>query len=103
MDVWGFDRRWTHGAADADLSDFSEMGMAAAMLDIRRRGRAARGRPSPSSSSSSCAGRAAKAVEQWPFLDSRQLAQQLRPAAAPARAPRRTEVAYARFCAETRP
>jgi pimeloyl-ACP methyl ester carboxylesterase len=33
LDVWGFDRRWSSAPADADLSDFGEMGLAQELDD----------------------------------------------------------------------
>lgn len=37
IDVWGFDRRWTHApAGNADTSDFAAMGFAAELDDIGR-------------------------------------------------------------------
>ncbi len=37
VDVWGVDRRWTNApAADADLSDFGDMGLDQAIADTRR-------------------------------------------------------------------
>src|SRR6185369_14294748 len=37
IDVWGFDRRWTHAPAEgADLSDFGEMSFSSELDDIGR-------------------------------------------------------------------
>jgi hypothetical protein len=35
IDVWGFDRRWTHPAPDGDVSDFADMGVAQELGDVR--------------------------------------------------------------------
>jgi pimeloyl-ACP methyl ester carboxylesterase len=35
IDVWGVDRRWASAPADADLSDFGEMGLAQELGDVR--------------------------------------------------------------------
>lgn len=42
IDVWGFDRRWAVAEADADLSDFGEMGFAQEIDDTGRALAAAR-------------------------------------------------------------